>query len=93
MSVSGCSGFCCPGSLGQGRVRDGVWNLCLKAEKHKAVILGSYRLASRNYALQAGTTQTQFKSRLTTPLKEGGIKPQKTGMKQVQTKACEDKRE
>lgn len=34
----------------------------------------------------------QFKSRLTTPLKEGGIMPQKKGMKLEQTKACEDKK-
>lgn len=34
----------------------------------------------------------QFKSRLTTPLKEGGIMPQKKGMKLEQSKACEDKK-
>lgn len=75
-----------PAASGRAGSGTGVWNLCLKAEKHEAVCWGSYRLASR-------TMQTQFKSRLTTPLKEGGIKPQKTGMKEVQTKACEDNRE
>lgn len=42
-------------------------------------------------ATQSGPMQTQFQSRLTSPLKAGGIKPSKSGMKEEQTKACGDK--